>query len=138
MDNFFYIMLLTHNNKVGFGITGNVHSRIFDYIAGSAELQSFKYLFFGPKADIVELEHNLKREWKRYMWSVFKGNKWTLEILDPVHGLTAEDVKIWVEKKIAELNLPIRVVKDEWLPYQGDRRVNRKFIGLNPNLYLEA
>jgi len=138
MDNFFYIMLLTHNNKVGFGITGNVHSRIFDYIAGSAELQSFKYLFFGPKADIVELERNLKREWKRYMWSVFKGNKWTLEILDPVHGLTAEDVKIWVEKKITELNLPIRVVKDEWLPYQGDRRVNRKFISLNPDLYLEA
>jgi len=131
-------MLLTHNNKVGFGITGNVHSRIFDYIAGSAELQSFKYLFFGPKADIVELERNLKREWKRYMWSVFKGNKWTLEILDPVHGLTAEDVKIWVEKKITELNLPIRVVKDEWLPYQGDRRVNRKFISLNPDLYLEA
>jgi predicted GIY-YIG superfamily endonuclease len=137
MNNFFYIMAYTHNNKVGFGITGNVRNRIFDYIAGSGELQSFKYLYYGPKTDIVELERTLKSEWKRYMWSVIKGNKWTLEILDPVHNFTAEDVQAWVNKKIKDLSLPIRAVKDEWLSYQGDTRVSRKYIDLNPNLYLE-
>ncbi len=32
MNYFFYIMVLTHNGKVGFGITGNVHNRIFDFL----------------------------------------------------------------------------------------------------------
>ena len=130
-------MVLTHNGKVGFGITGNVHNRIFDYIAGSAELQSFKYLYYGTKADIVDIERKLKAEWKRHMWKVFKGNKWTLEILDKDSGLTAEDVQDWVNKKIIELNLPVRIIKDEWLPYQGDKRVTRKYIDLSPETYLE-
>lgn len=138
MNNFFYIMLHSHNQKVGFGITGNVRRRIFDYIAGSAELQSFKYLYYGQKADIVAMEAALKAEWKRYLWSVFKGNKWSLEIIDPKHGLTTEDVRDWVDKKITAMNLPIKQVKDEWLPYQGDTRVTRKYIDLNPALYLEA
>lgn len=137
MNYFFYIMVLTHNGKVGFGITGNVHNRIFDYIAGSAELQSFKYLYYGTKADIVDIERKLKAEWKRHMWKVFKGNKWTLEILDKDSGLTAEDVQDWVNKKIIELNLPVRIIKDEWLPYQGDKRVTRKYIDLSPETYLE-
>jgi hypothetical protein len=130
-------MVLTHNSKVGFGITGNVHNRIFDYIAGSAELQSFKYLYYGPKAMISDLEKTLKAEWKRHMWKIQKGNTWTLEILDPKSGISAEDVQKWVNDKIIELNLPIKVVKDEWLPYQGDKRVTRKYIDLNPSLYLE-
>jgi ethanolamine ammonia-lyase large subunit len=71
------------------------------------------------------------------MWKVFKGNKWTLEILDPTSGLSAEDVQEWVNAKIVELKLPIRVIKDEWLPYQGDKRVTRKFIDLSPDTYLE-
>lgn len=137
MNQFFYIMALTHNLKVGFGITGNVHSRIFDYIAGSAELQSFKYLYYGSKESVADLEKTLKNEWRRYLWTVFKGNKWKLEILDPVHKLSAEDIKKWVDDKIKELDLPIREIKDEWLPYQGDKRVNRKFINLNPDLYLD-
>lgn len=137
MNDFFYIMVLSHNQKVGFGITGNVHSRIFDYIASSAELQSFKYLYYGPKADIAEMERMLKAEWKRYLWTVFKGNKWDLEVLDPVHKLSAEDVLEWCDNKIDQMKLPIRKVKDMWLPYQGDKRVSRKFINLNPNMYLE-
>ena len=68
MNYFFYIMVLTHNGKVGFGITGNVHNRIFDYIAGSAELQSFKYLYYGTKADITDFEKKLKSEWKQYLF----------------------------------------------------------------------
>jgi len=138
MNYFFYIMVLTHNGKVGFGITGNVHNRIFDYIAGSAELQSFKYLYYGTKADITDIEKKLKSEWKRHMWKVFKGNKWTLEILDKDSGLTAEDIQEWVNKKIVELKLPVRIVKDEWLPYQGDKRVKKKYIDLSPDMYLEA
>lgn len=130
-------MTLTHNGKVGFGITGNVHSRIYDYIAGSGELQSFQFLYYGPGNEITELEKMLKNEWRRYLWTVYKGNKWTLEILDPIYNLSAEDVEKWVENKIKELNLQIRKVKDVWLPYQGDRRVTKKFINLNPNMYLE-
>jgi hypothetical protein len=137
MCDFFYIMVLSHNLKVGFGITGNIHMRIFDYIGASAELQQFKYLYYGPKADIAEMERMLKAEWKRYLWTVFKGNKWDLEVLDPVHGKTAEDVLEWCDNKIIQMKLPIRKVKDMWLPYQGDKRVSRKFINLNPNMYLE-
>ena len=137
MNDFFYIMVLTHNLKVGFGITGTVNDRIQAYIAMTAELQAFKYMYYGPKADIEEVERMLKAEWKRYLWTVFKGNKWDLEVLDPVHNLTAEDVKKWVDAKIKKLQLPIREVKDIWLPYQGDKRVSRKFINLNPNMYLK-
>ena len=138
INSFFYIMIFSHNLKVGFGITGNVHNRIFDYIAGSAELQAFKYLYYGPKTDINELERTLKSIWKSHMWKIQKGNTWTLEILDPKSGKTAEDVKKWLDNQIATLNLPIRVIKDEWLPYQGDKRVSRKFIDLNSDLYLNT
>jgi intergrase/recombinase len=86
---------------------------------------------------ISDLEKTLKAEWKRHMWKIQKGNTWTLEILDPKSGISAEDVQKWVNDKIIELNLPIKVVKDEWLPYQGDKRVTRKYIDLNPSLYLE-
>ena len=99
---------------------------------------STMYKIYGQKADIVAMEAALKAEWKRYLWSVFKGNKWSLEIIDPKHGLTTEDVRDWVDKKITAMNLPIKQVKDEWLPYQGDTRVTRKYIDLNPALYLEA
>jgi len=137
MNQFFYIMTLTHNGKVGFGITGNVHNRIFDYIAGSAELQSFQYLYYGPKATIADLEKTLKDKWRRDLWTVLKGNKWKLEVLDPKSGKTADDVKEWVEQQIASLSLPIREVKAEWLPYQGDKRVARKNIDLSPDMFLE-
>lgn len=138
MNQFFYIMVLMHNQKVGFGITGNVHSRIYDYMSHSAELQSFKYLYYGDKDSVADLEKMLKESWRRKLWTVFKGNKWKLEVLDPIHNLTAEDIKEWVDKKIASTNMPIRRVKDVWVPYQGDRRVTRKFIDLNPDMYLEA
>lgn len=137
MNEFFYIMVLSHNQKVGFGITGSVHTRIYDYIAGSAELQSFKYLYYGDKDYIADLEKMLKKEWRRHLWTVFKGNKWKLEVLDPSSGLTAENVKVWIDNKIALLNLPLRAVKEEWLPYRGDKRVKRKFINLNNDLYLK-
>jgi len=137
MNEFFYIMVLSHNLKVGFGITGSVTSRIYDYIAGSAELQSFKYLYYGNKEHIALVEATLKKEWRRHLWSVYKGNKWKLEILDPASGISAEDVKKWVEDTIVKLDLPIRCVKGEWLPYRGDKRVTRKYINLNPDLYLE-
>jgi len=137
MNDFFYIMVLSHNLKVGFGITGTVHTRIYDYIAGSAELQSFKYLFYGDQEHISLLEANLKKEWRRHLWSVYKGNKWKLEVLDKSSNISAEDVKTWVEATIDKLDLSVREVKNEWLPYRGDKRVKRKFINLNPDLYLE-
>jgi hypothetical protein len=136
MNEFFYIMVLTHNLKVGFGITGSVHNRVFDYISGSAELQSFKYLYYGPKDDIARIEAMVKTHWTGQLWTVYKGNKWKLEVLDPVHNISAEDVKLWVEGRIASLELPVREVKSEWLPYQGDKRVTRKYINLNPDMYL--
>lgn len=137
MNSFFYIMVFSHNLKVGFGITGSVYSRIFDYIGMSAELQSFKYLYYGPKSDIDELELTLKSMWKSYMWKIHKGNTWTLEILDPISGKTAEDVKSWLDAQIKLHNLPIKEVKNEWLPYKGDKRVTRKYIDLNHELYLK-
>ncbi len=139
MNAFFYIMVLVHNNKVGFGITGNARDRLYDYIAAIAEeTQSFKYLYYGPRAEIAMMEETLKAEWRKDLWTVFKGNKWKTEILDPKSGKSAEDVKKWVNNKIAEMGLPIREVKDEWLPYRGDKRVIRKYIDLSPDTYLEA
>lgn len=137
MSQFFYIMTLTHNGKVGFGITGNVHNRIFDYIAGSAELQSFQYLYYGPKATIAALEQSLKNSWRRELWTVLKGNKWKLEVLDPTYKKTADDVKVWVEQQITASNLPIKELKAEWLPYHGDKRISRKNIELSPNMFLK-
>ena len=139
MNAFFYIMVLVHNNKVGFGITGNARDRLYDYIAATAEeTQSFKYLYYGPRESIEELEATLKAEWRDDLWTVYKGNKWKTEILEPKSGKTAEDVKKWVNNKVSERSLPIREVKDEWLPYRGNKQVNRKYIDLNPDMYLEA
>ena len=138
MNAFFYVMVLVHNNKVGFGITGNARDRLYDYIAAIAEeKQSFKYLYYGPRDSIEELESKLKAEWRDNLWTVFKGNKWKTEILDPTSGKSAEDVKKWVTKKVSEFNMPIREIKDDWLPYRGDKRVMRKYIDLNPEMYLE-
>jgi hypothetical protein len=72
------------------------------------------------------------------LWTVLKGNKWKLEVLDPVHKKTADDVKAWVEQQIAAANLPIKEVKAEWLPYRGDKRLSRKNINLSPDMFLKA
>lgn len=138
MNIFFYIMVFSHNGKVGFGLTKSVNKRIFDYISHSAELQSFKYLYYGPKDTIIEIEKKLKKEWKRYMWTIYKGNKWSLEILDPDYKKSSEDVQAWLEDQIIKFDLPIRKVKADWLPYKGDKLLVRKNIDLNPEMFLET
>ena len=137
MSAFFYIMILTHNQKVGFGISTKIHERVLDYVSQSGEeLQSFKYLFYGDISTILSLEETLKKEWRKYLWMIFKGNKWKLELLDPKFNLTAEDVKRWVENKILVEELPVRCIKSEWLPYRGNKKVQNKFISLNQDMYL--
>ncbi len=52
--------------------------------------------------------------------------------------MTAQDVKIWVEKFVIDNKFKTQRIQDNWLPYSGDKRVSRKNITVSPELYLET
>jgi hypothetical protein len=135
---FFYIMVMSHNNKVGFGITKNPE-RVDDYTAHCLEDQRFKFLFYGPEDEIEDIEDAFKQKHRKILIKKLKRKKWRLEGIDPKESsMSAEDVKLWVEKFIAGNTFKTQRIQDNWLPYGGDKRLSRKNITISPELYLET
>jgi len=131
-------MVMSHNNKVGFGITKNPE-RVDDYTAHCLEDQSFMFLFYGPEEEIEDIEDAFKQKHRKILIKKIKRKKWRLEGIDPKESsMTAEDVKIWVEKFIIDNKFKTQRIQDSWLPYSGDKRVSRKNITISPDLYLES
>lgn len=135
---FFYVMVMSHNRKVGFGITKNPE-RVDDYTAHCLEDQSFKFLFYGPEDEIEDIEDAFKQKHRKILIKKVKRKKWRLEGIDPKESsMSAEDVKLWVEKFIIDYKFKTQRIQDSWLPYSGDKRVSRKNITISPELYLET
>lgn len=134
---FFYIMVMSHNGKVGFGISQSPN-RLDDYTAHCLEDQSFMYLFYGPKEEIEEIEESFIRSHRKILIKKIKRKKWRLEGIDPkLSSMTAHDVKLWVENFIKINKFDTQKIKDIWLPYKGNKRLSRKNITLSQDLYLE-
>lgn len=135
---FFYIMVMSHNLKVGFGITKNPE-RVDDYTAHCLEDQCFKFLFYGPEDEIEDIEDAFKQKHRKILIKKLKRKKWRLEGIDSKESsMSAEDVKIWVEKFIIDNKFKTQRIQDSWLPYSGNKRVSRKNITISPELYLET
>ena len=135
---FFYIMVMSHNGKVGFGITKNPE-RVDDYTAHCLEDQFFMFLFYGPEEEIEEIEESFKQKHRKILIKKIKRKKWRLEGIDPKESsMTAQDVKHWVEKFVIDNKFKTQRIQDNWLPYGGDKRVSRKNITISPELYLET
>jgi hypothetical protein len=131
-------MVMSHNRKVGFGITKNPE-RVDDYTAHCLEDQSFKFLFYGPEDEIEDIEDAFKQKHRKILIKKVKRKKWRLEGIDPKESsMSAEDVKLWVEKFIIDYKFKTQRIQDSWLPYSGDKRVSRKNITISPELYLET
>jgi len=136
---FFYIMVMSHNLKVGFGITKNPE-RVDDYTAHCLEDQCFKFLFYGPVDEIEDIEESFKQKHRKILIEKIKrkSKKWRLEGIDPKKSsMSAEDVKAWAEEFIISNKFKTQRVQDAWLPYSGDKRLSRKNITISPELYLE-
>lgn len=140
---FFYVMVMTHNKKVGFGITKNPPDRIDDYSGANLEQQNFMYLLFGPADEIIEIEKMFKEQHRRILITFVKRKKWRLEGIDPKKckalgvKMNAADVKNWAENYATQNQFETMRIKGEWLPYRGDTRLVRKYINANPDMYLE-
>lgn len=129
---------MSHNNKVGFGITKNPE-RVDDYTAHCLEDQCFKFLFYGPEDEIEDIEDAFKQKHRKILIKKLKRKKWRLEGIDPKESsMSAEDVKLWVEKFIVDNTFKTQRIQDNWLPYGGDKRLSRKNITISPELYLET
>lgn len=130
-------MVMSHNGKVGFGITKNPE-RVDDYTAHCLEDQSFMFLFYGPADEIEDIEATFKKVHRKILIKKLKRKKWRLEGIDPkLSSMTANEVKAWVEEYVTKNKYDTQRIKDVWLPYSGDKRVSRKNITLSPDLYLD-
>lgn len=114
-SGWFYVIQLSHNGKVGFGITLNAESRLRKgYCNPSAEKQSFQHLYYGTYTQIRALERHLKNQWNNKMLVLFKEK---LEWLDPKYNLTVKDVVEFVENRCSAVYPEIYRVKSEFLPF---------------------
>jgi hypothetical protein len=130
-------MVMSHNYKVGFGITKNPE-RVDDYTAHCLEDQCFMFLFYGPEDEIEEIEETFKQKHRKILIKKIKRKKWRLEGIDPKESsMSATDVKIWVEEFVKTHNFKTQRIQDVWLPYSGNKKLSRKNITISPELYLE-
>lgn len=137
MNEFFYVILTSHNNTLGYGRTFDPRSRLQDYVGMSASEQEFAVLYYGSKADIFALEEIVKQRWANYSLVY---NSWTLEWINPKYNKTVDDLVELVKQIILANNLNIKKIKNNFLPfyeYWGKSPINRKTIDADPDYYLE-
>ena len=130
---FFYIIKLSHNGVLGYGITSDPQSRLQDYISHSAEPQEFTRLYYGDNLAINALETYVKKQWKPYSKKL---NNWVLEWIDPKHNKTVEELVALVDDKILGHPLPVKKVKDDFLPFNYPSDITRENLEFAPDKYL--
>lgn len=125
--------------RVGFGVTDSVYNRIDDYMAHTFGIQSFKYLFYGPRDEINIIEEDFKKLKKPVLLTIARRRgKWRLEGLDPEKTTdTAEDIKQWVINYIKTKKFDTKLLQDRWLPYTGSPEVQKAFISKSQEDYLQ-
>lgn len=133
---FFYIIVTSHNNMLGYGITGNPSRRLQSYISHSAVEQEFVKLYCGDDLAIIELEKYVKNQWKPFSKTL---NDWVLEWIEPSSNLTVADMVDLVDDKIMNHPLSVKKVREQFLPfnaYSGNTDICEENISYSPETYL--
>ena len=134
----FYIIKTSHNNTLGFGITIHLPKRLVDgYCNPSAAKQQFSKLYYGENLHINQLEKYIKRVYNKQRLNFTNTRTRKLEWIDPKHNITIEELIEIVEDRIQGYPLPIKRIKNKFLPFTIDNTDIFKTIDENPDLFLE-
>jgi hypothetical protein len=134
----FYIIKTSHNDTLGFGITIHLSKRLVDgYINPSAAKQEFSKLYYGEDLHINQLEKYIKRFYSTKRLNFTNTRTRKLEWIDPKHNILMQELVDVVEDRIVGCPLPIKRIKNKFLPFTIDNTSVFNTIGENPDLFLE-
>ena len=134
----FYVIKTSHNDTLGFGITIHLSKRLVDgYCNPSAAKQQFSKLYYGENLHINQLEKYIKQVYSNKRLNFTNTRTRKLEWIDPKYDISIEDLIDTVEDRISGYPLPIKRIRDKFLPYTLDNPDIFKTINENPDLFLE-
>jgi hypothetical protein len=134
----FYVIKTSHNDTLGFGITIHLSKRLVDgYCNPSAAKQQFSKLYYGENLHINQLEKYIKQVYSSKRLNFTNTRTRKLEWIDPKYDISIDDLIDTVEDRISGYPLPIKRIKDKFLPYTLDNPDIFKTINENPDLFLE-
>jgi hypothetical protein len=134
----FYVIKTSHNDTLGFGITIHLSKRLVDgYCNPSAAKQQFSKLYYGENLHINQLEKYIKQVYSNKRLNFTNTRTRKLEWIDPKNDISIEDLIDTVEDRILGYPLPIKRIRDKFLPYTLDNPDIFKTINENPDLFLE-
>lgn len=134
----FYVIKTSHNDTLGFGITIHLSKRLVDgYCNPSAAKQQFSKLYYGENLHINQLEKYIKQVYSSKRLNFTNTRTRKLEWIDPKNDISIEDLIDTVEDRILGYPLPIKRIRDKFLPYTLDNPDIFKTINENPDLFLE-
>lgn len=134
----FYVIKTSHNGTLGFGITIHLSKRLVDgYCNPSAAKQQFSKLYYGENLHINQLEKYIKQVYSNKRLNFTNTRTRKLEWIDPKNDISIEDLIDTVEDRILGYPLPIKRIRDKFLPYTLDNPDIFKTINENPDLFLE-
>jgi len=134
----FYVIKTSHNDTLGFGITIHLSKRLVDgYCNPSAAKQQFSKLYYGENLHINQLEKYIKQVYSNKRLNFTNTRTRKLEWIDPKYDISIEDLIDTVEDRILGYPLPIKRIRDKFLPYTLDNPDIFKTINENPDLFLE-
>lgn len=134
----FYVIKTSHNDTLGFGITIHLSKRLVDgYCNPSAAKQQFSKLYYGENLHINQLEKYIKQVYSSKRLNFTNTRTRKLEWIDPKYDILIDDLIDTVEDRISGYPLPIKRIKDKFLPYTLDNPDIFKTINENPDLFLE-
>jgi len=134
----FYVIKTSHNDTLGFGITIHLSKRLVDgYCNPSAAKQQFSKLYYGENLHINQLEKYIKQVYSSKRLNFTNTRTRKLEWIDPKYDISIEDLIDTIEDRISGYPLPIKRIRDKFLPYTLDNPDIFKTINENPDLFLE-
>lgn len=134
----FYVIKTSHNDTLGFGITIHLSKRLVDgYCNPSAAKQQFSKLYYGENLHINQLEKYIKQVYSSKRLNFTNTRTRKLEWIDPKYDISIEDLIDNIEDRISGYPLPIKRIRDKFLPYTLDNPDIFKTINENPDLFLE-
>ena len=134
----FYVIKTSHNDTLGFGITIHLSKRLVDgYCNPSAAKQQFSKLYYGENLHINQLEKYIKQVYSNKRVNFTNTRTRKLAWIDPKYDISIEDLIDTVEDRILGYPLPIKRIRDKFLPYTLDNPDIFKTINENPDLFLE-
>jgi predicted GIY-YIG superfamily endonuclease len=102
---YYFYVIQSVGNRVGFGITSNPVERNKQYVSHSGDVVKFRYLYGGIKAHAMALERTIKTQWVDDIWKV---EGWSTEWLISTIGL--EDFASRISDLIKERHLKLELV----------------------------